>query len=144
MFKNAFSILQKIGKALMLPVAVLPVAGLLLGLGATDFHGYVSPFILSLMKNAGDVIFGNLPLIFAIGVALGFTENDGVAAVAATIGYLVMTVTLGVMAKTMGITLDTIKRSLASRMRYSARAESGVVLDRRIAEDAREQARFGL
>ena len=108
MFKNAFSILQKIGKALMLPVAVLPVAGLLLGLGATDFHGYVSPFILSLMKNAGDVIFGNLPLIFAIGVALGFTENDGVAAVAATIGYLVMTVTLGVMAKTMGITPDTI------------------------------------
>lgn len=44
----------------------------------------------------------------------------------------------------MGITLDTIRRSLASRMRYSARAESGVVLDRRIAEDAREQARFGL
>ena len=42
----------------------------------------------------------------------------------------------------MGITLDTIRRSLASRMRYSARAESGVVLDRRIAEDAREQARF--
>ena len=108
MFKNAFSILQKIGKALMLPVAVLPVAGLLLGLGATDFHGYVPPFILSLMKNAGDVIFGNLPLVFAIGVALGFTENDGVAAVAATIGYLVMTVTLGVMATAMGITPDTI------------------------------------
>lgn len=60
------------------------------------------------MKNAGDVIFGNLPLIFAIGVALGFTENDGVAAVAATIGYLVMTVTLGVMATAMGITPDTI------------------------------------
>ncbi len=110
MFANAFAGLQKIGKALMLPVAVLPVAGLLLGLGATDFHTTNTVFlaILSLMKNAGDVIFGNLPLIFAIGVALGFTENDGVAAIAATIGYLVMTVTLGVMAGLMGIKPDTI------------------------------------
>ncbi|WP_417070363.1 PTS glucose transporter subunit IIBC [Niveibacterium terrae] len=110
MFSNAFAVLQKIGKALMLPVAVLPVAGLLLGLGATDFHttNQVALTILSLMKNSGDVIFGNLPLIFAIGVALGFTENDGVAAIAATIGYLVMTVTLGVMAGIMGIKPDTI------------------------------------
>lgn len=110
MFKNAFAVLQKIGKSLMLPVAVLPVAGLLLGIGATDFHttNTVVLTILSLMKNAGDVIFGNLPLIFAIGVALGFTENDGVAAVAATIGFLVMTVTLGVMAAIMGVKPDTI------------------------------------
>jgi PTS system glucose-specific IIC component len=64
--------------------------------------------ILSLMKNAGDVIFGNLPLIFAVGVALGFTENDGVAAIAATIGFLVMTTTLGVMAGLMGVKPDTI------------------------------------
>jgi PTS system glucose-specific IIC component len=110
MFKNAFAVLQKIGKALMLPVAVLPVAGLLLGIGATDFHttNTVALSILALMKNAGDIIFGNLPLIFAIGVALGFTENDGVAAIAATIGFLVMTVTLGVMAMTMGLKPDTI------------------------------------
>jgi PTS system glucose-specific IIC component len=110
MFKNAFAVLQKIGKALMLPVAVLPVAGLLLGIGATDFHtsNQVALATLSLMKNSGDVIFGNLPLIFAIGVALGFTENDGVAAIAATIGFLVMTVTLGVMAGQMGIKPDTI------------------------------------
>jgi PTS system glucose-specific IIC component len=110
MFKNAFAVLQKIGKALMLPVAVLPVAGLLLGIGATDFHtsNQVALAVLSLMKNSGDVIFGNLPLIFAIGVALGFTENDGVAAIAATIGFLVMTVTLGVMAGIMGIKPDTI------------------------------------
>lgn len=110
MFHNAFAGLQKIGKSLMLPVAVLPVAGLLLGLGATDFHttNTVALAILSLMKNAGDVIFGNLPLIFAIGVALGFTENDGVAAIAATIGYLVMTVTLGVMAGLMGVKPDII------------------------------------
>jgi len=110
MFKNAFAVLQKIGKALMLPVAVLPIAGLLLGIGATDFHttNHVVLAILALMKNSGDVIFGNLPLIFAIGVALGFTENDGVAAIAATIGFLVMTVTLGVMAGILGVKPDTI------------------------------------
>lgn len=110
MFQNSFAVLQKIGKSLMLPVAVLPVAGLLLGIGSTDFHtsNEVALAILSLMKNSGDVIFGNLPLIFAIGVALGFTENDGVAAIAATIGFLVMTVTLGVMAALMGIEPDTI------------------------------------
>jgi PTS system glucose-specific IIC component len=108
MFKHAFGVLQKVGKSLMLPVAVLPVAGLLLGLGATDFHGYVPAIVLALMKNAGDVIFGNLPLIFAIGVALGFTENDGVSGIAATIGYLVMTATLGVIAKAEGLQPDTI------------------------------------
>jgi PTS system glucose-specific IIC component len=63
----------------------------------------VPAIILELMKNAGDVIFGNLPLIFAIGVALGFTENDGVSGIAATIGYLVMTATLGVIAKLEGV-----------------------------------------
>lgn len=108
MFKHAFGVLQKVGKSLMLPVAVLPVAGLLLGLGATDFHGYVPAIVLALMKNAGDVIFANLPLIFAIGVALGFTENDGVSGIAATIGYLVMTATLGVIAKVEGIEPDMI------------------------------------
>jgi PTS system glucose-specific IIC component len=60
------------------------------------------------MKNSGDVIFANLPLIFAIGVALGFTENDGVSGIAATIGYLVMTATLGVIAKVEGIEPDMI------------------------------------
>jgi PTS system glucose-specific IIC component len=108
MFSHAFGVLQKIGKSLMLPVAVLPVAGLLLGLGATDFHGYVPAVVLALMKNSGDVIFANLPLIFAIGVALGFTENDGVSGIAATIGYLVMTATLGVIAKVEGIEPDMI------------------------------------
>ncbi|SUX30416.1 PTS glucose transporter subunit IIBC [Chromobacterium vaccinii] len=105
MFSSAFANLQKVGKSLMLPVAVLPVAGLLLGIGATDFHtqNAVLLAILSLMKHSGDVIFGNLPLIFAVGVALGFTENDGVAAIAAVIGHLVTTVTLGVMATLMGV-----------------------------------------
>ncbi len=110
MFAQTFAFLQKIGKALMLPVAVLPVAGLLLGIGATDFHtqNTVALAILALMKNSGDVIFGNLPLIFAVAVALGFTENDGVAAIAAVIGHLVTTVTLGVMATLMGVKTATI------------------------------------
>lgn len=97
LIKGSFAFLQKIGKALMLPVAVLPVAGLLLGLGAAHF-AWIPDLVSGLMKNSGDAIFGNLPLIFAIGVALGLTENDGVSAIAAAIGYVVMLATLGVMA----------------------------------------------
>lgn len=111
MVSSFFSFLQKIGKALMLPVAVLPVAGLLLGLGASlfnepslsaDSHPYIH-LIASLMKNSGDAVFGNLPLIFAIGVALGLAKNDGVAAIAATVGYYIVTATLDVMAAFNGI-----------------------------------------
>jgi len=107
MLKNSFTVLQKVGKSLMLPVAVLPVAGLLLGIGAANFE-WIPPLVSGLMKNSGDVIFGNLPLIFAIGVAVGFTENDGVAAIAATVGYLVLLATLGVMAGVWGVTPTTI------------------------------------
>ena len=107
MFKNAFTFLQKIGKALMLPVAVLPVAGLLLGIGAANFE-WMPAILSALMKNAGDVIFGNLPLIFAIGVAVGFTENDGVAAISASIGYLVLTTTMGVMANALHVEPATV------------------------------------
>jgi PTS system glucose-specific IIC component len=107
MLKNSFAFLQKIGKSLMLPVAVLPVAGLLLGIGAANFE-WIPPLISALMKNSGDVIFGNLPLIFAIGVAVGFTENDGVSGIAATIGYMVMLTTMGVMAGVWGVEPATI------------------------------------
>jgi len=107
MLKNSFAFLQKIGKSLMLPVAVLPVAGLLLGIGAANFE-WIPPLLSALMKNSGDVIFGNLPLIFAIGVAVGFTGNDGVSAIAATIGYMVMLATMGVMAGVWGVEPATI------------------------------------
>ncbi len=97
MFKSAFGVLQQIGKALMLPVAVLPVAGLLLGIGASNFS-FLPDIVSQVMAKGGDAIFGNLPIIFAVGVALGLAKNDGVAAIAAVVGYYVMTATLSVMA----------------------------------------------
>ena len=70
MFRDAFGFLQKIGKALMLPVAVLPVAGILLGVGSAGFS-WMPDLLSAVMKEAGGVIFSNLPIFFAIGVAIG-------------------------------------------------------------------------
>jgi len=95
--KGVFALLQKIGKALMLPVSVLPVAGILLGVGAAGFE-FIPKSVSQIMEKAGGSIFGNLPLIFAIGVALGLTQNDGVAALAAVVGYVVLLGTMGVIA----------------------------------------------
>jgi glucose PTS system EIICB or EIICBA component len=106
-FKNAFVVLQQIGKSLMIPVAVLPVAGLLLGIGAAHFE-WIPPLVSALMKASGDVVFGNLALIFAVGVAVGLTENDGVAAISAVVGYVVLLAILGVMAGVWGIEPVTI------------------------------------
>ncbi|WP_118180839.1 N-acetylglucosamine-specific PTS transporter subunit IIBC [Paraburkholderia phosphatilytica] len=81
---NPFLKIQRLGRALMLPIAVLPVAGLLLRLGQPDV------FNIKMIADAGGAIFDNLPLLFAIGVAVGFAkENNGVAALAGAIGYLV-------------------------------------------------------
>ena len=99
--KGIFGNLQKLGKALMLPVSVLPAAGILLGIGAADLP-FIPHVVSTYMQTAGGAIFGILPLLFAIGVALGFTENDGVAALAAMVGYFVMISTMGVMAAALG------------------------------------------
>ncbi|MDP1829035.1 MAG: PTS glucose transporter subunit IIBC [Archangium sp.] len=107
MFKGSFSFLQKIGKALMVPVAVLPVAGLLLGIGAANF-GWMPGVVSALMRESGNVIFANMGLLFAVAVGLGFTHNDGVAAIAATISYVVTVATLGVMAKVLGVETTTV------------------------------------
>src|SRR6187431_2663697 len=101
-FKNAFSLLQKIGKCMMLPVSVLPVAGILLGVGSANFS-WMPEAVSQVMAAAGSAIFGNLPLLFAIGVAIGLTENDGVAALAGTVGYVVFLAAMGVCAKLSGI-----------------------------------------
>src|SRR6476661_5981974 len=107
MWRGAFGWLQKIGKSLMLPVSVLPAAGILLGVGSAKFK--VLPEVVSnVMAQAGGAVFGNLPLIFAIGVALGLTTNDGVAALAAVVGFAVMVATMGVMAPLLHYKPDTI------------------------------------
>jgi PTS system N-acetylglucosamine-specific IIC component len=81
---NLFAKMQRLGRALMLPIAVLPVAGLLLRLGQPDV------FNIKMIADAGDTIFTNLPLLFAIGVAVGFAkDNNGTAGLAGAIGYLI-------------------------------------------------------
>lgn len=102
--------LQRIGKAIMLPIAALPIAGILLGLGGAllGISGLSNPpavyqpliafvnipvvtAILTIMKNIGDIIFGNLPLLFAVGVAVGLAKKDkGTAGLASIFGFLVM------------------------------------------------------
>lgn len=89
MGKGIIGYLQRIGKALMLPIAALPVAGLLLRLGQPDVLGRF--FDASWISAAGGALFDNLPLIFAIGVAVGLSDDDnGAAALAGAIGYLVL------------------------------------------------------
>jgi N-acetylglucosamine PTS system EIICBA or EIICB component len=84
--KKVLASLQRIGGALMLPIAVLPIAGLLLRLGQPDLLNFPS------MAAAGDAIFANLGLLFAIGVAVGLArENHGAAGLASVVGYLVTT-----------------------------------------------------
>ncbi|OAB34074.1 glucose-specific PTS transporter subunit IIBC [Paenibacillus glacialis] len=106
MFKKIFGVLQRVGKALMLPVAILPAAGLLLGIGNMlinpDFLKYATALdtawvhsIATIMMNAGQIVFDNLALLFAVGVAIGLAGGEGVAGLAAIIGYLVMNITLG-------------------------------------------------
>ncbi|WP_252179119.1 PTS glucose transporter subunit IIBC [Endozoicomonas sp. 4G] len=107
MVKSAFGTLQQIGRALMLPVAVLPVAGILLGVGSAGFS-IIPEIVSSIMAQAGGMVFGNLPLIFAIGTAIGLTDNDGVSSLAATVGYVVMLGTMGVMATELGVEPSSI------------------------------------
>lgn len=122
-WNHAFGLLQKMGKSLMLPVSVLPVAGLLLGLGSARLielqqieQGVLSDpkfwwlpeWLAAIMKSSGDAIFASLPLIFAIAVAIGYTGNDGVSALAATVGFMVFLATLGTVALGMGLETKTV------------------------------------
>src|SRR6476660_9479951 len=90
-----FAQLQRLGKSLMLPIAVLPAAGILLRLGQDDLLGKIhAPVIGSFFKAmtaAGDALFTNLPMLFAVGVAIGFARKaDGSTALTAVVGYLVV------------------------------------------------------
>ncbi|MCR0241894.1 glucose-specific PTS transporter subunit IIBC [[Clostridium] innocuum] len=98
--------LTNIGGSLQTPIAILPAAGILLAL-ETIFTSQNFLDMMPIMDNptlthifnvclqCGSIIFGNLPLIFAAGVAIGLTNNDGVAALSAIVGYLIMNVTIG-------------------------------------------------
>lgn len=93
-----FPNLQRIGKALMVPVAVLPAAGLLLGLGTSPLE-FFPDLLQGVMLQTGTVIFQLLPMLFAIALALSFCYHDGSAAIAAVIGYGVLLATMSVFAQ---------------------------------------------
>ena len=94
-----FAQLQRVGRSLMLPIAVLPAAALLQRFGQPDmlgadglaqFAGWLQP-VADTLGAAGSALFDNLPIIFAVGVAIGFAKKaDGSTALAAVVGYLVL------------------------------------------------------
>src|SRR3954452_21113093 len=84
---------QRLGRSLMLPIAALPAAGLLLRLGQADMLGRFSPLetVANVIAAAGGALFDNLPLIFAVGIAIGWAKKaDGSTALAAVVGYVVL------------------------------------------------------
>ncbi len=107
---KVFGVLQRVGRSFMLPIAILPVAGLLLGVGSSFTNattiatyglegilgdGTMLHALLSIMSKAGNVIFDNLPLIFAVGVAIGMAKAEKeVAALSAMIAFFVMHVSI--------------------------------------------------
>lgn len=108
-----FGVLQRVGRSFMLPIAILPVAGLFLGIGGSftnatmlETYGLTSLIgpgtfiysILSVMNAAGSVVFGNLPLLFAMGVAIGMSKKEKeVAALSAAIAFFIMHASIGAM-----------------------------------------------
>lgn len=102
-----FRLLQKVGRSLMLPVSVLPLAGIFLGLGSSQLPG-LPPLAARVMAAAGGAVFTQMGLLFALGVALGFHQFRGWAALAGLMGYLVMLTSLGVCAELQGLELSPI------------------------------------
>lgn len=108
-----FGVLQRVGRSFMLPIAILPVAGLLLGVGGSFTNetmlntyglmgimgpGTVLNAILQVMSEAGNIVFANLPIIFAMGVAIGMAKKEKeVAALSAAIAFFIMHASIGAM-----------------------------------------------
>lgn len=117
-----FSVLQRVGRSFMLPIAILPVAGLLLGIGssftnATTIETYgltavlgegtILHALLVIMNKVGSAVFDNLPLIFAVGVAIGMAKKEKeVSALSAVISYFVMNTAINAMLTLNGQVLD--------------------------------------
>ncbi|WP_106078822.1 PTS transporter subunit EIIC [Mesoplasma coleopterae] len=91
---NIMPTLSKLSKAFLLPIALLPIAGVFLGVGSAiasnSVDGTFGYFLGSLLNKMGDVCFGNLPVLFCISVALAYTKDSGIAAITAVVGFLVM------------------------------------------------------
>ena len=127
-----FGVLQRVGRAFMLPIALLPIAGLLLGIGSSltneamleayNLTGILGPgtvaySILTVLSNVGSIIFGNLPIIFAMGVALGMAEAEkGTATLSAAIAFFVM------------------HETISTLLTLTGRLDSGEMLEGSIAE----------
>ena len=106
-----FGVLQRVGRSFMLPIAILPVAGLLLGIGGSFSNetmlntygllnvmgpGTVFNMIFQIMSEAGDIVFANLPIIFAMGVAIGMAKKEkDVAALSAVVAFFIMHASIG-------------------------------------------------
>jgi len=106
MKSKIFGVLQRVGRSFMLPIAILPVAGLLLGIGSSFtntttletygldriiYEGGILYTVLDLMAKAGSVVFDNLALLFAMGVAIGMAKKEKeVAALSGALSYLIM------------------------------------------------------
>ena len=111
MKKHLFSLLQRIGQSFMLPIALLPIAGIFLGIGSSltntnmlaAYHlkGLMGPgtapyILFSLLNSAGSIIFDNLPILFAVGVAIGMARTEkATAALSSIIAFFVMHSTIG-------------------------------------------------
>ena len=125
-----FAQLQRLGKSLMLPIALLPAAGILLRLGQPDLLGgikapVIGPFFEA-MSAAGGAIFAHLPLLFAIGVAIGFAKKaDGSTALAAAAGYLVMEAVFTTMSP---IVLDGVLNQLGEQAQINYSVFGGIAV----------------
>ena len=111
MKKHLFSLLQRIGQSFMLPIALLPIAGIFLGIGSSltntnmlaAYHlkGLMGPgtapyILFSLLNSAGSIIFDNLPILFAVGVAIGMARTEkATAALSSIVAFFVMHSTIG-------------------------------------------------
>lgn len=125
-----FGVLQRVGRSFMLPIAILPVAGLLLGIGGSFTNettletyglmgimgpGTVLNAILQVMNAAGNIVFANLPIIFAMGVAIGMAKKEKeVAALAAAIAFFIMHASIGAMIEINGGTEVLLEGAAAS------------------------------
>ena len=125
-----FAQLQRLGKSLMLPIALLPAAGILLRLGQDDLLGQFDwPIIgafFDAMSAAGGAVFANLPLLFAVGVAIGFAKKaDGSTALSAVAGYLVIDAVFKTMSP---IVLEGVTDSAGNQATINYSVFAGIVV----------------